>query len=149
MSSPLILSLSTVFALIGIVLVAIAFGTNNWQEYRVDRAALKLQLSRSDRPQSGPRQDVVNRSDLFYSRVYGLFRECFPNEVPTVARRLLLFDLVFDRTARGQVLIERDTCDVFDVQRSDHKKQFFVPSRDSGIVLSNNRVDGMSSERSW
>lgn len=81
MASPLILSLSTVFALIGIVLVAIAFGTNNWQEFKVDRAKI-LSLSSANSTIRTRLNQVNNNADIYFDRVYGLFRECFPNQVP-------------------------------------------------------------------
>lgn len=78
-SSPLILSLSTVFALIGIVLVAIAFGTNNWLDYEVDRVEVERFVEAE-----GNRTLLtdIRRQDIYYSRTYGLFRECFPKGVP-------------------------------------------------------------------
>ncbi len=80
MSSPLILSLSTVFALIGIVLVAIAFGTNNWAEYHVDRTTILRALTRNTTLRF--QLINVNTTDIYYDRTYGLFRECFPTQVP-------------------------------------------------------------------
>lgn len=76
MASPLVLSLSTVFALIGIVLVAIAFGTNNWQEYKVDRAKILAAISTNESLRK------VNKKDIYFDRVYGLFRQCFPLQLP-------------------------------------------------------------------
>jgi len=81
MSSPLVLSLSTVFALVGIVLVAIAFGTNNWQEYKVNRAAILRAVATNNSQRLSLGQDL-NRSSLYFDRTYGLFRECFPNQTP-------------------------------------------------------------------
>lgn len=77
MASPLVLSLSTVCALVGIVLVAVAFGTNNWREYAVDRANLTAALAPSD-----PLRQRLGRNEVYYSRVLGLFRKCFPENVP-------------------------------------------------------------------
>jgi len=78
MGSPLILSISTVFALMGIVLVAIAFGTNNWQEFKVDRKMLET-------PDSGIRPTDLGSKKIFYSRSYGLFKECFMGDEPNSA----------------------------------------------------------------
>lgn len=75
MGSPLVLSLSTVCALVGIVLVCVAFGTNNWREYTVDRPNIHL-------PQGDTLRQRFNRTDIYYSRTYGLFRKCFPEGVP-------------------------------------------------------------------
>lgn len=73
MSSPTVLSFSTVCALIGIVLVAIAFGTDNWTEFKVNRGEFP--------PPAAAEEQAAIAKDIFYSRSYGLFRECFPEEV--------------------------------------------------------------------
>jgi len=80
MSSPLILSLSTVFALIGIVLVAIAFGTDNWSEYHVKRDVIFNATARNATLRQNLAQ--LNFSDIYFDRTYGLFRECFPTDLP-------------------------------------------------------------------
>jgi len=81
MSSPVILSISTVFALVGIVLAAIAFSTDNWSEYNVDRELIFLNMrnNASFRESMTP---VINKTFQYFDRTYGLFRVCFPVNVP-------------------------------------------------------------------
>uniref|UniRef100_A0A915KK69 Uncharacterized protein n=1 Tax=Romanomermis culicivorax TaxID=13658 RepID=A0A915KK69_ROMCU len=78
MGSRLVLILSTIFALVGIVLVALAFGTNNWQEYKVDRSKILPALATNEQVRR------ANRSDIYFDRTYGLFRKCFPTQLPDV-----------------------------------------------------------------
>lgn len=82
MSSPLILSISTVFALIGIVLVAIAFGTDNWSEFQVNRREIINAINANVTLKQQIQSDATSRP-IYFSRTFGLFRECFPDTVPT------------------------------------------------------------------
>ncbi|CDW58547.1 Claudin 2 domain containing protein [Trichuris trichiura] len=80
MLSPVILSFSSVFSLLGTVLVIIAFGTNNWQEFRVNRTALLRKYTHDS--ESRPALSNLNQTAIFFDRTLGLFRECFPTDVP-------------------------------------------------------------------
>lgn len=84
-SSPLVLSLATIFALLGIVLVAIALGTNDWQLFKVDQSELSRLLSAESANKDEFEKFILkgNNKRLRYTRTYGLFRECFPDpDVP-------------------------------------------------------------------
>uniref|UniRef100_A0A5S6Q0H9 Claudin n=1 Tax=Trichuris muris TaxID=70415 RepID=A0A5S6Q0H9_TRIMR len=80
MLSPVILSFSSVFSLLGTVLVVIAFGTNNWQEFRVNRTTLLRQYAQDS--DIRPALSGLNQTAIFFDRTLGLFRECFPTDVP-------------------------------------------------------------------
>uniref|UniRef100_A0A914GZ40 Uncharacterized protein n=1 Tax=Globodera rostochiensis TaxID=31243 RepID=A0A914GZ40_GLORO len=77
-SSPVLLSISTIFALLGFTLMLLAGGSDNWLEYQVDRHLLAVHKS-----ELGPKYvKEVNTDPLFYSRQYGLLHICFPDLVP-------------------------------------------------------------------
>lgn len=85
MSSPVVLSLSTVFALVGIVLVAIAFGTNSWQIYKVDRQRLFGAYESNGTVRQYFEKLMLKdfeSVDLTVDRWFGLFRECFEQKLP-------------------------------------------------------------------
>ncbi|KAI6233833.1 hypothetical protein M3Y99_00875200 [Aphelenchoides fujianensis] len=73
MGTPYLLSVSAIFALVGLALVAIAGFTDNWAEYTVNRKELF--------------QNVKKTTDLndviYFSRNYGLYLVCFPDAVPS------------------------------------------------------------------
>jgi hypothetical protein len=82
MSSPVILSIATIFALVGIVLAAIAFGTDNWIEYRVERNRI-FERMRLNESFNVLLNKTVNTTFRYHDRTYGLFRVCFPASIPT------------------------------------------------------------------
>ncbi len=83
-SSPLILSITTVFALVGVVLVVVAFGTGNWFSYDVNRAEIAriMELTQASRLTL----DEFQTNPVYYSRTLGFFQACFPDEVPNGER---------------------------------------------------------------
>ncbi|KAL1283721.1 hypothetical protein T4B_2254 [Trichinella pseudospiralis] len=83
MNSPVTLSFSSVFSLLGSILIIIAFGTNNWQEFRVNRAAILKKYNQD--PETRLALVMINQTDIYFSRTFGFFRECFPSEVPNGA----------------------------------------------------------------
>jgi amino acid transporter len=71
--SAMTLAFATIFSLVSIALLAIAFSTDNWVTISVKRE----QLKDLDEFKDG---DLVNESPLYFTRTRGLFRECFPGE---------------------------------------------------------------------
>ena len=69
-----------VFALIGLIVLAVGFATNNWLEHYVDRDGLQELILKN----STLEYDLVsfNTSEIFFSRALGLFQKCFMDEVP-------------------------------------------------------------------
>jgi hypothetical protein len=103
MSSPVVLSISTIFALIGIVLAAIAFSTDNWIEYRVDRLPIYTQMKQNDSFRILMEQRV-NRTFKYFDRSYGLFRVCFPGQVPTGRSFQMFAKYLFQRFFSTHIL---------------------------------------------
>lgn len=66
------LSFASLFALSSIILLSIAFSTDNWQIISVDREVIEA----SGQVDS----DLFYKSPLYYTRTRGIFRECFPGE---------------------------------------------------------------------
>jgi len=84
-SSPMLLSASTVFALLGLALVTIAALSDNWIEYQVDRKAIQGAMSAPTIAQE-VRQHLKEHSAkdmLYFTRTFGLFHICFPEQVPS------------------------------------------------------------------
>ncbi|KAL7070260.1 hypothetical protein ACQ4LE_010232 [Meloidogyne hapla] len=77
-SSPILLSLSTIFALIGFSLVILATFSDQWLEYQVDRKFLIERKAELDKKYE--RHFISD--PLFYSRNQGLAHLCFPDLVP-------------------------------------------------------------------
>lgn len=70
--SAVTLSFATITAVVAVACLAIAFGTDNWYEIRVNRTYIEQ------------REPLVNPKDfeediLYFSRDVGLFRICFPD----------------------------------------------------------------------
>ena len=98
MSSPVILSISTVFALVGIVMAAIAFSTDDWEMYDVEREAIKarvrcylrrcsftphsLQMRVNSTFETEMTRLNFNSDPMWFDRSYGLLHVCFPQELP-------------------------------------------------------------------
>ncbi|KAI1732117.1 PMP-22/EMP/MP20/Claudin tight junction domain-containing protein [Ditylenchus destructor] len=81
-SSPMLLSASTVFALLGLALVVIAGISDNWLEYQVDRKNLQNALRRQS--DLGTRlKDASVTNPLYFTRTYGKIHICFPEDVPS------------------------------------------------------------------
>ncbi|XP_063599564.1 uncharacterized protein LOC134775884 [Penaeus indicus] len=75
--SAITLSLATICAVVSVALLAIAFGTDNWQYIKVDRIKIEKTLSRSDISPT----DFEN-SGFYRTRTKGLFRVCYPETKP-------------------------------------------------------------------
>ncbi|KAI6188839.1 hypothetical protein M3Y98_00397700 [Aphelenchoides besseyi] len=73
MAAPYLLSCSAIFALVGLALVGIAGFTDNWSEFTVNRQALYTNVKKT--------ADLNDQ--IYFSRSYGLYLVCFPNEVPS------------------------------------------------------------------
>ncbi|XP_042214558.1 LOW QUALITY PROTEIN: uncharacterized protein LOC121861078 [Homarus americanus] len=75
--SAITLSLATICAVVSVALLAIAFGTDNWQYINVDRIDIEKSLSLSDiTPQE------FEDSGFYRTRTKGLFRICYPETKP-------------------------------------------------------------------
>lgn len=69
--SAVTLSFATITAVVAVACLAIAFGTDNWYEIRVNRTYIE------------EREPVASQKDFdedvrYFSRDVGLFRICFP-----------------------------------------------------------------------
>jgi len=71
--SAMTLAFATIFSLVSVALLAIAFSTDNWITISVNRDKIKDLDEFKD-------SDLVNKSPLYFTRTRGLFRECFPGE---------------------------------------------------------------------
>ncbi|VDO35820.1 unnamed protein product [Haemonchus placei] len=81
-SSTILLSLSSVFGIIGLALVLAAALTDNWTEYQVNRREIINAFNRE--PELNVRlKDAFVRNVNYFSRNYGLFQICFPDSVPS------------------------------------------------------------------
>ncbi|PIC16351.1 hypothetical protein B9Z55_022987 [Caenorhabditis nigoni] len=80
-SSPLYLSLASVFSLIGLGLVCLAVVTDNWVEVQVNRREIINSFKRE--PELSLRlQNAFGHNLIYFSRNFGLFNLCFPDTVP-------------------------------------------------------------------
>lgn len=81
--SAVTLAFATIFSLVSVALLAIAFSTDNWITITVKRDVLKDNLeslvTQLDKSESDVKMDM-KQSPLYYTRTRGLFRECFPGE---------------------------------------------------------------------
>lgn len=80
--SPLLLSLASVFSLLGLTLVAIAGFSDNWTEFSVSRREIIAAMNRQSEL-SAQLKDQFAHNPLYFSRSYGLFHICFPDAVPS------------------------------------------------------------------
>jgi len=82
--SAVTLAFATIFSLVAVALLAIAFSTYNWITITVKRNELKDKVSELEQQQPlKSRQDVeldIDESPLYFTRTRGLFRECYPGE---------------------------------------------------------------------
>merc|ERR1712154_684176 len=81
--SAVTLAFATIFSLVAVALLAIAFSTDNWITITVKRDDLKGKISIL-KDQLGKSTDEVeldiDESPLYFTRTRGLFRECYPGE---------------------------------------------------------------------
>lgn len=75
--SAVTLSVATISAVVAVACLAIAFGTDNWYETRVDRNKTKAKLENG-----GGDMSTMDTDFRFFSRDEGLFRICFPDKKP-------------------------------------------------------------------
>ncbi len=73
-------SLSGIFALIGLVLLSISLGTNHWIQHSVDRESLLHLASRNST--LAYELISINSSELYFSRDYGVLNKCFFSGIP-------------------------------------------------------------------
>jgi len=78
----MLLSASTVFALLGLTLVIIAGISDNWLEYQVERKTLLNSIGRQPELQTRLKDSMV-KDPLYFSRNYGLIHVCFPDAIPS------------------------------------------------------------------
>jgi len=80
----MLLSASTVFALLGLALVVIAGISDNWLEYQVNRNKILQTINSNQQPEISHRlKDVIAKDPLYFSRNFGLIHICFPDAVPS------------------------------------------------------------------
>lgn len=75
--SAVTLSIATIAAVVAVSCLAIAFGTDNWYEIRVNRNRTKERIE-------GNKEYMVDfeTDPIYFDRDEGLFRVCFPNGKP-------------------------------------------------------------------
>jgi len=81
--SAVTLAFATIFSLVAVALLAIAFSTDNWITITVKRNDLKDKISELENQLEKTRGEVeldMDESPLYFTRTRGLFRECFPGE---------------------------------------------------------------------
>merc|ERR1711892_1532402 len=81
--SAVTLAFATIFSLVSVALLAIAFSTDNWITITVKRNVLKDNLETLGTQLGKSESDVemdMKQSPLYYTRTRGLFRECFPGD---------------------------------------------------------------------
>merc|ERR1711892_300995 len=81
--SAVTLAFATIFSLVSVALLAIAFSTDNWITIAVKRNVLKDNMETLATQLGKSESDVgmdMKQSPLYYTRTRGLFRECFPGE---------------------------------------------------------------------
>lgn len=71
--SAMTLAFATIFSLVSVALLAIAFSTDNWITVNVARKELQKLDEFAD-------SSTFNSSPLYFTRTRGLFRECFPGQ---------------------------------------------------------------------
>ncbi|VDK64471.1 unnamed protein product [Onchocerca ochengi] len=81
-SSPLLLSLTSVFGLLGLALITLALATDSWTDYQVNRREIINAMNRNTELNARLKDNVV-RNPLYFSRSYGLFLVCFTDAVPS------------------------------------------------------------------
>jgi len=80
----MLLSASTVFALLGLALVIIAGISDNWLEYQVGRKEILNTINANRNSETGHRtKELMTKDPLYFSRNYGLVHVCFPDNVPS------------------------------------------------------------------
>jgi len=77
-SSPVLLSLSAVFLFVGSCIIIAAGVTTDWTLYEVDRKAIV-----GNQDVAKKIGDSFLRNPIYFTRTYGLYHICFPNNVPT------------------------------------------------------------------
>lgn len=80
--SAVTLAFATIFSLVAVALLSIAFSTDEWLNISVEREKLKTFKEKGTDAEWQTREEF-NTSPLFYTRTRGLFRECFPGEKST------------------------------------------------------------------
>lgn len=81
--SAVTLAFATIFSLVSVALLSIAFSTDNWLTIRVQSNKLKDNIDSLAAQLDKTREEVeadINQSPLYFTRTRGLFRECFPGE---------------------------------------------------------------------
>jgi len=76
--SAVTLAFATIFSLVAVALLAIAFSTDEWINISVERDTIKKDIDIKDK--DAVWKEHFDTSPLFYTRTRGLFRECFPGE---------------------------------------------------------------------
>uniref|UniRef100_A0A0N5AH82 Protein THEM6-like n=1 Tax=Syphacia muris TaxID=451379 RepID=A0A0N5AH82_9BILA len=98
-SSPLLLSLTSVFGLLGLALITLALTTDYWTDYQVNRKEIRSTI-RSQKDLGDRLEADFQRNTLYFSRNYGLFLICFPDTVPSGSRlKLISSSLVISDTS--------------------------------------------------
>lgn len=80
--SAVTLSFATVSAIVSTALLAIAFSTDNWLLYEVQRT--NIQTFAAQHSPSEYLLNNINNKYYYYTRTRGLFRICYPKERPPI-----------------------------------------------------------------
>ena len=70
MGATIRLGFATVMTAISLLLVALAFSTDHWLDYTVDRQSI--------RAAGGVTEQELSDNELYFTRNRGLFRTCYP-----------------------------------------------------------------------
>lgn len=79
--SAVTLSVATIAAVVAVACLAIAFGTDNWYEIRVNRTSIRQKLEGNGEYLKEFEEDII-----YFDRDEGLFRICFPDKKPRNAK---------------------------------------------------------------
>lgn len=87
MGAPaVLLSFATICGCIAVACVAVAFATDCWLEYDVNRISILNGIQQAN--SLGMTTELaevgkeMNRSSIYFDRTVGLWRQCFPSEIP-------------------------------------------------------------------
>lgn len=109
--SAVTLSVATISAVVAVACLAIAFGTDNWYEIRVDRNKTKTRLE-----SSGADSSQMDTDPHYFNRDEGLFRVCFPEKKPR-GKTLYMSPIQTECENINYYIPEDETSDKFSEQR--------------------------------
>ncbi|XP_044731873.1 transmembrane protein 235 isoform X2 [Chrysoperla carnea] len=88
--SAVTLSLATIFGILSVTLLTIAFTTDNWINVEVRRNNIQKYLTNNgNNAETQAVLEDINSKYYYYSRTRGLFRICYPKERPPTVKTYL------------------------------------------------------------